>query len=119
MNTRSALVKAMLCAPFIAALVAFMVLDGSRYLSLEALKNNRDALVAFADTHRATAPLIAFAACAGAVALSLPGGLVFSLAIPRTIWRASNARARNRDSYGSPSEAPWADSVAAITLRAR
>lgn len=72
--------KLALLALFVAALVAFVALDGPRYLSLDALKRNRDALLAFADAHRAAALAIAFSAYAGAVALSLPGGLVFSLA---------------------------------------
>lgn len=80
MITRSRIVKATLIALFAAALAAFVALDGPLYLSLGALKSNRDALLAFADGHRAAALAIAFCAYAGAVALSLPGGLVFSLA---------------------------------------
>jgi uncharacterized membrane protein YdjX (TVP38/TMEM64 family) len=62
-----------------AVVVAFFALDGQRYLSLEAVKANRDALLAFADAHFMLALLIAFLAYAGAVAFSLPGGLVLSL----------------------------------------
>jgi len=77
---RPLVLKLALLALFVAALVAFVALDGPRYLSLDALQRNRDALLAFASDHRAAALAIAFSAYAGAVALSLPGGLVFSLA---------------------------------------
>jgi uncharacterized membrane protein YdjX (TVP38/TMEM64 family) len=71
--------KIALVAVFIAVIVAFFALDGQQYLSLEAVKANRDALLAFADEHFIMALLIAFLAYAGAVAFSLPGGLVLSL----------------------------------------
>ncbi len=77
---RSTIATAALVALFIAALAAFVTLGGPRYLSLDTLKNHRDALLAYANTHRGATLLIAFSAYAGAVALSLPGGLVFSLA---------------------------------------
>jgi uncharacterized membrane protein YdjX (TVP38/TMEM64 family) len=66
---------------FIGALVAFFALGGQRYLSLEAVKANRDALVAFADRHFAAALAIAFLVYAGTVTLSLPGAAVLSLAM--------------------------------------
>jgi uncharacterized membrane protein YdjX (TVP38/TMEM64 family) len=78
--TRTAVVKTLLAAFFVAAIVAFVALGGPHYLSLDGLKANRDTLLHFADAHRAAALIIAFAVYAGAVALSLPGGLVFSLA---------------------------------------
>ena len=71
--------KIALLAVFAAVIVAFFVLDGQRYLSLEAVKANRDALLAFADKHFILALAIAFFVYAGAVAFSLPGGLVLSL----------------------------------------
>lgn len=64
---------------FVAAVVAFFAFDGPRYLSLETIKANRDALLAFADRNFVAAIVIAFLVYAGAVALSLPGGLVLSL----------------------------------------
>ncbi|HLW13455.1 MAG TPA: VTT domain-containing protein, partial [Casimicrobiaceae bacterium] len=73
---------------FVAAVVAFVLLDGPRYLSLATLKANRDALVRFADVHQAGALVIAFGVYAGAVALSLPGGLVLSLACGLLFGRA-------------------------------
>jgi uncharacterized membrane protein YdjX (TVP38/TMEM64 family) len=78
--TRTALARGLLGALFIAAIVAFVALGGPHYLSLDALKDNRDALLRFADAHQATALAIAFGVYAGTVALSLPGGLVLSLA---------------------------------------
>jgi uncharacterized membrane protein YdjX (TVP38/TMEM64 family) len=71
--------KIALVVVFIAVIVAFFALDGQRYLSLEAVKANRDALLSFADEHFVLALAIAFFAYAGAVAFSLPGGLVLSL----------------------------------------
>jgi len=68
-----------LAAVFIAAIVAFFALGGQRYLTLDAIKSNRDALLSFADEHYAAALAIAFLTYVGATALSLPGGLVLSL----------------------------------------
>ena len=54
---------------------------GQHYLSLETIKANRDALLAFAERNFIAALAIAFVVYAGATALSLPGGLVLSLAM--------------------------------------
>jgi len=78
--TRTAAARALVGALFIAAIVAFFVFGGPHYLSLAALKANRDALLSFAGAHQAAALAIAFGVYAGAVALSLPGGLILSLA---------------------------------------
>jgi uncharacterized membrane protein YdjX (TVP38/TMEM64 family) len=86
--TRTAAVKTLLGVLFVAAVVAFVLLDGPRYLSLATLKANRDALVRFADVHQAGALVIAFGVYAGTVALSLPGGLVLSLACGLLFGRA-------------------------------
>jgi uncharacterized membrane protein YdjX (TVP38/TMEM64 family) len=72
-------VKIAIFAAFVVVIVAFFALDGQRYLSLEAVKANRDALLAFAEAHFVLALAIAFLGYAGAVAFSLPGGLVLSL----------------------------------------
>jgi len=66
---------------FAGGIAAFFVFGGQRYLSLETIKANRDALLAFADQHFLTAVAIAFAIYVAATALSLPGGLVLSLAM--------------------------------------
>ena len=64
---------------FAGVVVAFFALDGQRYLNLETVKANRDALLAFTERHFAASLPIAFLIYAGAVAFSLPGGLVLSL----------------------------------------
>ena len=68
-----------LLAVFLVAIAAFFALGGHRYLTLETIKANRDALLSFADEHYAAALAIAFVTYVGATALSLPGGLVLSL----------------------------------------
>ena len=71
--------KLVLAAIFVAAIVAFFAFEGQRYLSLDVVKANRDALLAFAEAHFILALAIAFFVYVGAVAFSLPGGLVLSL----------------------------------------
>jgi uncharacterized membrane protein YdjX (TVP38/TMEM64 family) len=71
--------KLAIAAVFVGGIVAFFALGGQRYLSLDTVKANRDALLAFADRHFVAALVVAFAVYAGTVALSLPGGLVLSL----------------------------------------
>jgi uncharacterized membrane protein YdjX (TVP38/TMEM64 family) len=73
--------KVVIAAIFVGGIVAFFALGGQRYLSLDAVKANRDALLVFADRHFVAALLIAFVVYAGAIALSLPGGLVLSLTV--------------------------------------
>ncbi|MDH5287370.1 MAG: TVP38/TMEM64 family protein [Betaproteobacteria bacterium] len=72
--------KIAVVAAFAAGIALFFALDGPRYLSLDAIKANRDALLAFAQDHFVAALAIAFLVYAGATALSLPGGLALSLA---------------------------------------
>lgn len=71
--------KIAIAALFLIAVGAFFALDGQRYLNLDTIKTNRDALLAFAHAHFTQALLIGFLVYAGATALSLPGGLVLSL----------------------------------------
>ena len=73
--------KLAVAALFAAGIVGFFALGGQRYLSLDTVKANRDALLAFADLHFVAALVLAFGIYAGTVALSLPGGLVLSLAV--------------------------------------
>jgi uncharacterized membrane protein YdjX (TVP38/TMEM64 family) len=68
-----------LAAILAALIVAFFALGGQRYLSLDAVKVNRDALLAFTHEHYVTALVLAFLTYVVATALSLPGGLVLSL----------------------------------------
>jgi uncharacterized membrane protein YdjX (TVP38/TMEM64 family) len=71
--------KVALLVLFVGVVVAFFALGGQDYLSLDAIKANRDRLLAFAESRYAAALAIAFAVYAGAVAFSLPGGLILSL----------------------------------------
>ncbi len=73
----------------IAALAAFFALDFDRFFSLDALRDNREALNAWVDASPARALAIFMLVYAGAVAISFPGasiltvfgGFMFGLAI--------------------------------------
>ncbi|MCC6193071.1 MAG: TVP38/TMEM64 family protein [Burkholderiales bacterium] len=73
--------KVSLLALFVAGIVAFVALGGPEYLSLESLQRHRDTLLSFTEAHYAAAIAIAFLAYVAAVAFSLPGALVLSLAM--------------------------------------
>ncbi len=73
--------KFAILALFVGAVVMFFALDGQRYLTLETIKANRTALLAFTEANFAASLAIAFLIYAGAVAFSLPGALVLSLAM--------------------------------------
>jgi len=92
-----------LLALFVGVVVAFFVLGGQRYLTLDAVKANRDALLAFTQQHFATSLVVAFAVYAGATAFSLPGGLLLSLTMASSS-AAGSARAgrRRRHRRGDP-----------------
>src|SRR5206468_12317834 len=62
------------------AIGAFFYFDLGRYLSLEALKSNRDALLAFTNQHFALAVALYIAIYCVVVAVSLPGAAIFTLA---------------------------------------
>ncbi len=64
---------------FVGGIAAFFALGGQHYLALEAIKANRDALLQFTRAHFVTALAIGFLIYVGAVAFSLPGGLILSL----------------------------------------
>lgn len=64
----------------IAGLVAFFAFGGSDWLTLQAVKSNRDQLLAYAETHLWTALLLWGLAYAAVVAFSIPGAAVMSLA---------------------------------------
>jgi uncharacterized membrane protein YdjX (TVP38/TMEM64 family) len=63
-----------------AGLVAFFALGINRYLSLSALADNREALLAWVQRSGALAPLAFIAVYAVAVATSVPGGAVLTIA---------------------------------------
>jgi len=73
--------KLSLVALFVGVVVAFFALGGHRYLSLDAIKANRDALLAFTQQHFAASLAIAFVVYVAVTAFSLPGGLVMSLTV--------------------------------------
>jgi len=62
------------------AIAVFFYLDLGRFLSLEALKENRDNLLAFTDAHFAAAVGIFIVAYATVTGLSLPGAAILTLA---------------------------------------
>jgi uncharacterized membrane protein YdjX (TVP38/TMEM64 family) len=64
---------------FVGVVVAFFALGGHRYLTLDTIKANRERLLGFTESNYVAALAIAFAVYAGAVAFSLPGGLILSL----------------------------------------
>ncbi len=72
-------IRLSLLAVFIGAIVAFLVLGGQNYLTLETIKAHRDALLLYTQQHFAASLAIAFLVYAGAVAFSIPGGLLLSL----------------------------------------
>lgn len=73
--------KLALLGLFAGVVAAFFALGGHRYVSLEAVKANRDALLAFAQQHYAASLAIAFVVYVAVTAFSLPGGLVMSLTV--------------------------------------
>ena len=78
-GTRRTYRKIALGAAFAVLIVAFFALGGQRYLSLDAVKAHRDALLGFTQRALRRALAIAFVTYVAATALSLPGGLVLSL----------------------------------------
>jgi len=72
--------KLIVLALFGAAIAAFFYFDLGRYLSLEALKANRDGLLAFTDEHYGAAVGIFVVSYCLLVAVSLPGAVFFTLA---------------------------------------
>jgi len=62
-----------LVALFVGVVAAFFALGGQRYLSLDAIKANRDALLAFTQAHFAASLAIAFVVYVAVTAFSRPG----------------------------------------------
>ncbi len=73
--------KIALASLFVTGLVAFFALGGPGYLDLAVIKANREVLRAFTEQHFAAALALGFLIYVGAVALSLPGASVLSLAV--------------------------------------
>jgi uncharacterized membrane protein YdjX (TVP38/TMEM64 family) len=73
--------KALIGLLFGGGLVAFFAMDGQHYLNLEMLQQNRDALLAYTRENYWAMLVITVAVYVIAVALSVPGGLLLSLAM--------------------------------------
>ena len=71
--------KLLIVAAFAGVIVAFFALGGQKYLALETIKSNRDALLAFANQNLALTFAIAFVVYVLAVTCSLPGASILSL----------------------------------------
>ncbi len=72
--------KIVILALFAAALGAFFYFDLGRYLSLEALKSNRDSLLVFTEQHYPAAVALYIGFYIVMVSVSLPGGAITTLA---------------------------------------
>jgi uncharacterized membrane protein YdjX (TVP38/TMEM64 family) len=72
--------KASIVALVAAVLVAFFYFDLQRFLSLEALKANRDALVAFTESNYPSAVLLFIVLYIIVTAASVPGAVILTLA---------------------------------------
>jgi uncharacterized membrane protein YdjX (TVP38/TMEM64 family) len=73
--------KLAILAVFVLAIVGFFAAGGHHYLTLDTIKQNRAALLAFVENHYALALLLAMLAYTASTAFSLPGGLVLSLTL--------------------------------------
>ena len=62
------------------AVTAFFYFDLGRFLSLQALKDNRDDLLSFTETHSAVAAALFVLAYVAVTGLSLPGAVILTLA---------------------------------------
>ncbi|MEP7084300.1 MAG: VTT domain-containing protein, partial [Betaproteobacteria bacterium] len=71
--------KILIVVIFVGAIAAFFAFGGQKYLSLETIKSNRDALLTFTHDHQLAMIAIAFIVYTVAVACSFPGAVVLSL----------------------------------------
>ena len=62
------------------AVAAFFYFDLGRFLSLQALKDNRDSLLSFTETHSAVAAALFVLVYVAVTGLSLPGAVILTLA---------------------------------------
>jgi uncharacterized membrane protein YdjX (TVP38/TMEM64 family) len=62
------------------AVAAFFYLDLGQFLSLQALKDNRDSLLSFTETHSAVAAALFVLVYVAVTGLSLPGAVILTLA---------------------------------------
>ncbi len=66
---------------FVGGLATFFILGGDQYLSLDVIKNNRDALLAYTESNYLQAVLLAIIIYTASTAFSIPGATVLSLAV--------------------------------------
>lgn len=74
-------IKFLILFIFVAGFIAFFALGGDHWLSLAALKGQRDSLLSFTETHYLATLLAAVLIYTAAVALSIPGAIILSLAV--------------------------------------
>lgn len=72
--------KVMIAAIVVSVIAAFFYFDLSRYLSLETLKEHRDQLLLFTETHYAASILLFILAYVVVAGLALPGAVILTLA---------------------------------------
>jgi uncharacterized membrane protein YdjX (TVP38/TMEM64 family) len=72
--------KVVIAAIVVGVIAAFFYFDLSRYLSLEALKQHRDQLVLFTETHYAASIVLFILAYVVVAGLALPGAVILTLA---------------------------------------
>jgi uncharacterized membrane protein YdjX (TVP38/TMEM64 family) len=77
---RGTVLRIVVALLFVGVVAAFFAAGGQHYLTLETLQRNRDAMLQFTQAHYALAFALAFAAYAAAVAFSIPGAVLLSLA---------------------------------------
>ncbi|MFQ5992050.1 MAG: TVP38/TMEM64 family protein [Nitrospiraceae bacterium] len=79
-KTESSTGKIIVALLFAAGIAAFLYFDLKQYLTLEALKTNRDSLLAFTDMHYTTAVALFIGLYIVQTGFSLPGGAIMTLA---------------------------------------
>ena len=72
--------KVVIAAAIVGVVAAFFYFDLGRYLSLDALKQHRDQLLAFTQTHYAAAVLLFILTYVVVAGLALPGAVILTLA---------------------------------------
>lgn len=80
-KTSSKHLKLLIIIVFVSSLGAFFAFGGQRYLTLDALQQNRDALLAYTQAHYWQALFIALGVYTVATAISVPGAVILSLAM--------------------------------------
>lgn len=66
---------------FVGGLATFFILGGEQYLSLEAIKDNRDALLSYTENNYLQAVLLTLLIYTASTAFSIPGATVLSLTV--------------------------------------